>query len=50
MQGNVSQQWWYSAMLAENAISNTGKFAKMVHPDFFGEDGVRSPHHSDLKN
>ena len=22
----------------------------MVHPDFFGEDGVRSYHHSDLEN
>ena len=31
-------------------ISNTGKFAKMVHPDFFGEDGGRSYHHSDLEN
>ena len=28
----------------------TGTFAKMVHPDFFGEDGVRSYHHSDLEN
>ena len=22
----------------------------MVHPDFFGEDGGRSSHHSDLEN
>ena len=22
----------------------------MVHPDFFGEDGARSSHHSDLEN
>ena len=28
----------------------TGKFAKIVHPDFFGEDGGRSSHHSDLEN
>ena len=29
---------------------NTGKFAKIVHPDFFGEDDGRSSHHSDLEN
>ena len=50
MQDNAAQQWWYSTILAENTISNTGKFAKMVHPDFFGEGGGRSSHHSDLKN
>ena len=22
----------------------------MIHPDFFGEDGGRSSHHSDLEN
>ena len=36
-------------VLTENIISNTSKFGKMVHPDFFGEDGGRSSHHSDLK-
>ena len=51
MQGNAAQQWWYSAILVANTISYTGKFAKMVvHPDFFGENGSRSPHHSDLEN
>ena len=50
MQDNAAQQWWYSTILAANTISNTGKFAKIVHPDFFGEDGVRSYHHSDLEN
>ena len=34
MQDNAAQQWWYSTILAANTISNTGKFAKMVHPDF----------------
>ena len=48
MQVNEAQQWWYSTILAANTISNTGKFPKMVHPDFFGEDGGSS-HHSDLK-
>ena len=38
VQDNAAQQWWYSTILAVNTISNTGKFAKMVHPDFFGED------------
>ena len=47
---NAAQQWWYSTILAANTISNTGKFAKMVHPDIFGEDGSRSSHHSDLEN
>ena len=41
VQDNAAQQWWYSAILAANKISNTGKF---------GEDGGRSSHHSDLKN
>ena len=50
VQDNAAQQWWYSTILAANTISNTGKFAKMVHPDFFGEDGGRSSHHSDLEN
>ena len=50
MQDNVPQQWWYSTILAVNTILNSGKFAKMVHPDFFDENGGRSSHHSDLKN
>ena len=50
VQDNVAQQWWYSAILAMDTISNTGKFSKMIHPDFFGEDGGRSSHHSDLEN
>ena len=50
MQDNAAQQWWYSTILAANTISNTGKFAKIVHPDFFGEDVGRSSHHSDLEN
>ena len=44
VQNNAAQysmhKWWYSAtLLAANAILGTGKFAKMVHLDFFGEDG-----------
>ena len=50
MQDNAAQQWWYSTILEANTISNAGKFAKMVHPDFFGEDVGRSSHHSDLEN
>ena len=50
MQDNAAQQWWYSTILAVNTIWNTGEFAKMVNPDFFGEDGGRSSHHSDLEN
>ena len=50
MQDNPAQQWWYNTIVAANAISNTGKFANMVHPDFFGEDGDRNSHHSDLEN
>ena len=49
-QDNAAYQWWYSAILASNTISNTGKFAKMVHPDFFGDNGGRNLHHSDLEN
>ena len=47
VQDNAAQQWSYSTILAANTISNTGKFAKMVHPDFFGKDGGRRSHHSD---
>ena len=50
VQNNAVQQWWYITILAGNKISNTGEFAKMVHPDFFGEDGGWSSHHSDLEN
>ena len=50
MQDNAAQQWWYSTTLVANTISYTGKFAKMVHQNFFGENGDRSPHHSDLEN
>ena len=39
VQDNAAEQWWYSTILAESTISNTGKFAKMVHSEFFGEDG-----------
>ena len=50
MQDIAAQQWWYSTILVANTISYTGKFAKKVHPDFFGENGGRSPHQSDLEN
>ena len=50
MQDDVAQQWWYSTILAANTISNTGKVAKMVLPDFFREDGGKIPHQSDSKN
>ena len=50
MQDNAAQEWWYSIILTANTISNTGKFTKMVHQDFFSEDGSKSPHHSDLEN
>ena len=52
VQDHASQEWWYCTILAAvNTISNTGEFAKMVHPDFFGEDGGRSSHHSvDFEN
>ena len=50
VQDNTAQQWWCSTILTVNTISNTGKFTKMVHPDFFGEDGGKSSHHSELEN
>ena len=50
MQDNAAQQSCYGTILAANTISNTGKFTKMVHPDFVDEDGGRSSHHSDLEN
>ena len=50
MQDNAAQQCWYSTILAVNKIPNTGKFAKIMNPDFFGEDGGRSSHYSDLEN
>ena len=39
----------YSTILAANTILNTFKFVKMIHPDFFREDGGSS-HHSGLEN
>ena len=50
MQDSAAQQWWYSTIVAANTNSNTGKFAKMVHLNIFGEGGGRSSNHSDLKN
>ena len=50
MQDSAAQQWWYSTILVANTIFYTGKFAKMVHPDFVGENGGRSPYHSDLES
>ena len=50
VQNNPAQQGWYILILAANTILNTGKFAKKVHPDFFGQYGGRSAHHSDLEN
>ena len=47
IQDNVAQHWWYSTILAGNTVSNTGEIAKMVHADFFGEDGTGNPHYSD---
>ena len=38
MQDNAAQHWWYSTILGANTISNIGKLAKTVHPDFFGEE------------
>ena len=49
-QDNTAQHWWHRTFLAANTISNTGKIAKMVHLDFFGENGGRNPHHSDSEN
>ena len=42
MQYNAAQHYF--------TISNTGKFAKMVHPDFPGDSGGRNPYHSDSEN
>ena len=50
MQDDAAQQWWHNTILAAKTIPNTGKFTEIVDPDFFGEDGWRSPHHSDLEN
>ena len=50
VQNNPAQQGWYILILAANTILNTGKFAKKLHPDFFGQYGGRSSHHSDLEN
>ena len=37
---NAAQQWWYSTILVVNTILYTGKFAKMVHQIFFGQNGT----------
>ena len=37
-------------ILVVNTISDTAEVAKMEHPDFFGENDGRSPHHSDLED
>ena len=50
VQDNAAQQWWYGTLLATNTISNSGKFAKLVHPDFFGENVGRSSHYCNLQN
>ena len=50
IQNNAAQHWWYNAILAANTISIIGKFAKMFHPDYFGEDGCRNSHHSNSEN
>ena len=34
VEDNAEQQWWYSTILAANTFSNTGKFSKMVRPEF----------------
>ena len=34
MQDNTVQHWWCSTKLAASTISNTGKVAKIVHPEF----------------
>ena len=33
--------------MVANPISNTGIFAELVHPNFFGECGSGNPHRSD---
>ena len=40
MQDNAARQWWYNTILAVSIILNTGRFAKMVYPNFLNEDGV----------
>ena len=41
--GGTVQYW-------QQANTNTDKFSKIVHPDFFGEYGGRSSQLSDLEN
>ena len=50
MQDNAAQQLWYITIMATNTIAITRKFAKIVHPDFFGEDGRWKPDHCDSEN
>ena len=45
LQDNAAQCSWYSAILAANTISNTGKLA-----GFFGKDSGGSFGHSDSEN
>ena len=43
MQYNAAQYCgilWHSSILTANTILNSGKFAEMAHPDFFGDNGV----------
>ena len=40
MHDNAARQWWYNTILAVSIILNTGRFAKMVYPNFLNEDGV----------
>ena len=50
MQDNAAQQCWYSTIMAANTFSNTSKFAKMIHPYFFGEYDDENPYYFDLEN
>ena len=47
MQDIAVQHWWYSTTLVANAISHTGRFSKMIQPDFIGEDVGGNLYHSD---
>lgn len=44
MQCDATQHWQYRTILEVNAMSNTCKFAEMVHLDSFGDDGNRNPY------
>ena len=47
---NIGVAMQYNAAQHYFTISNTGKFGKMVHPDFPGDSGGRNPYHSDSEN